>query len=765
MAVFLVRYTPNGPRRPLADESAALAPYLPPLDYTVGCFSTGPCEALVFTFDAALDRPPTELGPKDHVFCHGYGDASLEPRIARRLKSRLAFDLDGFPEAFCAIHAQADGIAFGSSAAGADALFYCEVEGSLFVTNRHNLLGHWVSHPTLRKSAFAWMLGRSHIGDFGTYWQQIKRTRPGSAYLKTANSPLVEVQGRFTNAYGPIPDAEINMHLAAVGADFCTILENSKAPAQFLLSGGKDSRAIAGMLSQAGNFQQMDFQTYGEPFAPDVMSARTVAQRLGVAARHSISDLSITGPKADMELSIAQDLVSDCAGGALADFRKITSATTLTFGGHENGHKRPPNSLTLDDYLKTRKYWCDNTGILMPEAYAEINGWYMEALRAHLADAPQARYAQLDMMVFRNGTYLSAPFANTHVSGSEIHPFLQGKMASVLLGVSDAALTNQLIHYVMMRQSSHVLESLPFAADAWPDATVEMARNIGLPFREAAKPPYRFQPYFPSQQVFGGYAWRLDLMRKARPFLMSYLQDHRDFFDFLNFDRMMVVLNKPEQSLELRDFYLQLSLLKAALVHYFSASNRLFRFDQVAEMAADLSQLLRPTATQDSPIAALQKVLDSYGKALAQVAERDHHASAAPGLPLEDAVEVLLKYLPDQAEVRAEALHALGVERLEKAGLCLGRTGDSATVHGFVVCAAPHHNKVLLALKDVAKSASVPGFALSEGGGFWFRYIPTKAGLAPFSIDIPALESGCEIWLLPWYSPDPIWAKAHCQPA
>ncbi|NKB78580.1 hypothetical protein HED49_03355 [Ochrobactrum daejeonense] len=93
----------------------------------------------------------------------------------------------------------------------------------------------------------------------------------------------------------------------------------------------------------------------------------------------------------------------------------------------------------------------------------------MSKLRELLADAPVSRYPQVEALIFLIATRLTGSQGNAHITRSEVHPFLDGRMLRLLMGVSDEALDNQIIHYAMMRHSPAPLETAAFAADRWPE--------------------------------------------------------------------------------------------------------------------------------------------------------------------------------------------------------------------------------------------------------------------------------------------------------
>lgn len=278
MSVFIARLSKkNNPILNTPSFSDYISKSLPSQPKTIDKFSLGCTEAVYFTFGAALDKKPI-INEKEIIFIQGYSSGDLESRLKTTFNLGNPLELIDFPEAFCTLYLNTDSIIFGGSSVGVDSLFYYKDSNQLVVTNRHNLLGYWASSAPLRKESFAWMLGRSHIGDYGTYWQNIKKTRPGSTYIGNYNrNDLVEKKATYAGLYTPIPDKDIPSHINELSEYFSSILDNSEQESRLWLSGGKDSRAIAGLISSSNNFHKMTFHTFGENYSPDVMSSIKLA--------------------------------------------------------------------------------------------------------------------------------------------------------------------------------------------------------------------------------------------------------------------------------------------------------------------------------------------------------------------------------------------------------------------------------------------------------------------------------------------------------
>lgn len=767
MAIFLAKYSKNNQKtNSILENIDIFRQYLPSDPRNIEKFSIGKCEAIAFYFDAALDRKVfTNINHQEIILCHGYGDQNLENKISNAFTNKSPLDLSQFPEAFCAIKLTKNQIYFGSSGVGIDPLFYYEDDDQLIITNRHNLLGSWIRKPKLRKQALAWTIGRAHIGDFGTYWDDIKKTIPGCTYIASEQS-LFQYKLSYASLYHSISNNEISDYIEDIADSFCNIIDSSDRGLRFWLSGGKDSRAIVGLLSKAKRFKDISFSTFGEKFQPDVMSAQLLAKELNISHRHIIHPSSMSMPTVNIAKEISFDLLTDSVGSSLADFRKVTFSDMLIIGGHENGFKALGNKLDLPEYIHNRRYWADNLGTLNSDMFDDINGWYQKTLKEVLEGCPKSRYPQIDAILFRNGTYLSGAQINSHISRSEIHPFLDGRMMKLLLGVSDEALNNQLIHYIMMRKSDAILEKIPFANDRWPLNTQQIAHSIGLPFRAEPDIPYLFQSYFPSSKVFGGYSWRLELIERTRHFVLQYLYDNREFFDFVNFKRIQELSERNLQSLNITSIYYHLSLLKVCLIHYFNNEDVLFNFSKREMVESKISTLFNASEIRysDNPdkqvIEAYKTKLNNYETAIAEVAERDRKSTTILQEKINAGIAVkLLDLFANNEEMLKLELPKLGFNILNKTGIYIGKIYKDipSQVNGYMLSCLNEKNKVLIALKGLSQFSPIEGFSWSERGKFWFKYVNTSLSSLEFNIQIPALENDCEVHIVPWYPQSDIY--------
>lgn len=588
MSVFLFRYAKVSDARSIREVD--LAPHLPRAAISEEYLVRGAAEIRIASFGAALDKPPAETSD-GFTFAQGYLPSVAFPELGERLLDTRPITLLDYPESFCAVTYRRGAFGFTSAGTGADQLFYFDAPDAFFVTNRHNLLGPFVEHLTLRKESFWWMAGRTHLGDSGSYWDQIQRTMPSRKYLFDGSLHTIETD--YSGLFDPIPATEVPDAMADIVSHFDRVLEDVPAAKRLSLTGGKDSRAILGLMSGIGQAENLKANTSGALFSPDVMSARHLSEALGISHRHSISRPRVAQPAGDIAGRVADDLLLDFAGRSLADISKFSFAGDLVLGGHEAGIKSPLNDRSLDTFVHARRYWADDRKVLAPEVRRQLILGYQERLRETLADVPPAYFDKIEGLEYRLPHRNSANITASHVGGSQLHPFYDGKIVRIICGLDPEILGSQYIPYYFTALAQVDIVSPRFADDAWPEqlhslvAEHNLVKNGRYP---RARLPYRFRPYFPTEKRFGMFDHRIDLCDMSSHRLLEYVHDNRAFFDYLDMDQVIPLVSKGGSEKTFREMYVHLGLLKSALVH--AVSSDLFSFDAHSTIASSVESFL-----------------------------------------------------------------------------------------------------------------------------------------------------------------------------
>lgn len=597
MSVFLFRLAKNANAPSILQLD--LGAHLPRHPRNEETILSGRAEIRIASYGAALDKPAVET-QDGFVFCQGYLPRNALPKLSDRLLDEHPITLVDYPESFCAIAYRNGKFGFTSAGTGADQLFVHETPSAVFVTNRHNLLGPFTNDISLRKQSFWWMAGRTHIGDSGTYWNQIQRTLPSRKYVY--NGSLIEIGTDYDGLFETIEPADLSEAMTDIVEHFDGILSDISAPKRISLTGGKDSRAILGLLSAVGQTEQLTANTTGYYFSPDVMAATHLTDELKISKQHKITRPKMTQPAVDVAGRVADDLLFDFAGRSLADIGKFSFAGDLVLGGHEAGIKSPLNIRTLDEFVHARRFWVDDRKILKEEVREELTRDYQEKLRSTLTDIPVAYFDKIEGLEYRLPHRNSANITGSHVGGSQLHPFYDGKIVRLICGIPSEFLDQQYIPYYFSALATGDLVHPRFADDAWPAHLTELITAHDLTKNQrhpVARSPFKFRQYFPTEKRFGMSGDRIDLCNMSAQRLTEYIYDNRSFFDYLDLEATSSLINKNGDDKSFREMYVHLGLLKSALVH--ATSHSLFFFTKRSEVLSVVNDFLSPTNSNSDP--------------------------------------------------------------------------------------------------------------------------------------------------------------------
>lgn len=766
MSVFLFKFTASGDR--VSIRNIDFSRYLPREPRSQEYVSFGSAELRVFSYNAALDKPALETG-SGFVFSQGYLPTHRYRDLADRLLDEQPITLIDYPESFCAVSYLNGRVGFISAGTGADQLFIYQDQNSILVTNRHNLLGPFIKEKSLRKRSFWWMAGRSHIGDAGTYWDSIERTHPSTKYIYDGN--LQRIATRYDALFDPISIDDIPQTISLIVEHFEDVLRDTKAPKRLSLTGGKDSRAILGLLSAAGQTDNLLVNTSGYYFSPDVISAKNLTDCLGIADQHRITRPTTNLPNAALSDRIADDLLFDFAGRSLADIGKFSFAGDLVLGGHEAGIKSRLNDKDLDTFVRSRRYWVDDRKVLQADVRSELNRDYQASLRETLSDIPYPYYDKVEGLEYRLPHRNSANITGSHVGGSQFHPFYDGMIVHLICGIPPNLLEQQFIPYVFAALATGDLVSPRFADDHWPSSLAQTLDAKGLiehNRRPLRRNSYRFRDYFPSEKKFGMSGDRLELCNISSTRLVDYLLDNQSFFDFLDFDTVIPLVQKPSSGKTFREMYVHLGLLKSAIVH--STSDRLFDFDSKTSIRHSVEDFLDADRTDDSSKSITSLSVESAETRLLQYEE----AIATMERVIVDAEEspddLAGPVNPDVMERRTENMDASkqyqfddvlaaatgGYEVLSPTGVVLTTVapGSSISIKGRLLGLNLTNRSALLFVPN-GSSPPYSRMVFSDRLGGYFRYLDPDPSTGCFSEALTATESivsadAVQIHLCPW---------------
>ncbi|MFC4539795.1 hypothetical protein ACFO0U_13540 [Chromohalobacter sarecensis] len=613
-------------------DALDLRKFLPREPVSTQYKNCGEGEIAVFSYGAALDKT-IKILDKGFLFVQGYIPNSKLDGLVRELLSKKSANAVDFPESFCALLFYNNSFSFMSSVTAADQLFFYEGNDGFYVTNRHNLLGAVRESLTLRKESFWWMAGRTHIGDSGTYWNEISRSRPFRKYFY--ENGLNEVKPDYRHLFEPIPNEDLGSVMEEATTYFKNVFDQVSASKRLSLTGGKDSRGILGLLSGTDHGASLKINTTGNFFSPDVMAATKLTDSLGLSGQHSINRPKLSQTPGDYAEKIAEDLYLDFVGKSLADISKFSFSGELVTGGHEVGIKSPLNARGLEEFVKNRRFWCDDRGVLRKNEKEFLTKKYQKSLTELLSEVPVRSYDKIEGLEFRVMNRNSPSITASHIGGSQIHPFYDGKLLRLVCGMSEEAIKNHYIPYFFSSLAKEDIVSKRFADDAWPSELPGFLKKYGL-VNNGRNPvpvtPYEFKNYFPAEKKFGMFSQRLELCELSASNIYSYLKDNKDFFDFLDYSTVKKILFKPSTDKTFREMYVHLGLLKSVIVH--SAWEYAFSFDDFSKSKSLIEGFLDKSklegvkvSDKKDEISKLGDKIELYEKSIATMEEDIVNAS------------------------------------------------------------------------------------------------------------------------------------------
>lgn len=503
--------------------------------------------------------------------------------------------LSSYPTQFCALGIGHDEIVGFIGAPGTDQLFTYEDDDFVVVTNRHNLIALVIPEhkAKVRRDALILTLVQDHIRDSGTAIDGVMRTAPG-AVIRAGTRGVRRGPAASKAWEHGIGHGDLIRRIEDLTTDYSDALGRFDR-IELGISGGKDSRAILGLLMASGvSGDRLRLFTGGEPYSPDVMSAQDVVEAAGLSGQHTISAPSFS-LKESFGDSLSWDLWVDSAGTSLADFRqppgKNLGVSGVRVGGHEIGFKQLPNELELEPYLESRVRPWLNHPLVKGGTCEHIAGSFVSRTREILRDAPARRYNAIDLAMNHIALHTSSTQTASHIGNFEVHPLLDARFLELLVGASDELVASQFIHFVLMRKSGRALELPAFANDEWPKALATIASDASIPFRGTPEKPYRFLDFFPSQSGFGRHAWRFRLYGLYIPWIKEYIHSSRSRLDFLDVANVDELLSRDQSNWNFRDIYRIGALLKICLTDHFGIrawhlSNRKSIEDEINSFAA-----------------------------------------------------------------------------------------------------------------------------------------------------------------------------------
>lgn len=457
------------------------------------------------------------------------------------------------------------------------AIFYLKTDNFIAITSSIALLSP-IYKLKVREKALLWNIGRGHVGDFGSTFNDVSKHIPGHILVTDASNggriqitPIQKPTDFVINGIS-LPDVpELLLNYCNEQANIISGLNASKKI--LALSGGKDSRAIASLLALSGATENLEFSTRGFLSSPEAMSASLVAQAIRPNARHTITPQY---GRASIALGpIIKTLYSRYGDGSLADlnFHSLSPRGSIQFGGHENGLKTPINKLAFDDYFIRKSWWVDGAGLLKEDVRQELLSDYRKSLSLFLESVPEYMYAHVESLYMRNATFISSNLNVSNSGANQYHPFLNSRLFGIMLSVPHEVHESQAILYLITAASSKDLTSIPYCGDKFPDSIEETLAAMKYAHKSdhLASMPFEYLSFLPDGGGFGAYQRRFNMIDLFRPMYKSLVNSSSILRGSINFNRLASLLSVKTESLKPVEVYCLLGLSSSLLTELFGA--------------------------------------------------------------------------------------------------------------------------------------------------------------------------------------------------
>lgn len=564
---------------------------------TIRYYSNGTAEIAIFDYGSAQD---VELLHRDDD-CMAFGQGVMTSNARVWLPELLLHrerrsDPTMHPESVSGFALCHDEVRVFSSCSGTDSFVYTELRGSWVFTNHLPLLYPLMdARTTLDPVAMAWPLQKHHNFDYSHHIQGVIRTRPGSKWVITKNSAAeVPMNQRWDVLTARLDDRELPMMVEEYSSSLSEYILGTQCGKSLSLSGGKDSRAILGMLGDEVYGKWISFSTGGEPYSPDVMAAVDLMEIAGLTDKHYVSNPPLIVQPQDLSRNIARDLMTDLSQSSLADIRWVGNRSSIVLGGHEYGTKGS-NTLAFKELIDREMGQLANAPLLNREGVEALSSQYHESLERELEGIPSDKLEVAWKLRFRLPLLTGGTLTANNAAAAEVHPFLDYRALRIVLGSDPEFTKAQAFHYLLNRRMSRHIENAPFANDRWPEALQQYISSMGLRWRGRAAGPYRFNSDFPSQSSFGRYNWRIELFKGARPKMLEFLRDGHFDRSLVNVNAMTSLVERNDGDWSFFNLYQLGSILRFCLLNL--VGSEVINTKNQEGLAAKVSDFISPVKT------------------------------------------------------------------------------------------------------------------------------------------------------------------------
>ncbi|MDK6492766.1 hypothetical protein QP172_03345 [Corynebacterium coyleae] len=730
-------------------------------------YSRGAAEVAIFDYGSAQEAELLHRDDDCLVFGQGVLTANARGWLPEILMHReLRGDPTVHPESACGFALYRDEIRVFASCPGTDGFVYADLHDSWVFTNHLPLLYPLIEPRTkLDPIAMAWPLQKHHNFDYAHHIQGVNRTRPGSKWIVSKDSTTeVSANQSWGTLTERIDDRDLPAMVEAYASSVSDYILGTQCGKSLSLSGGKDSRAILGLLGDEIYGKWISFSTGGEPYSPDVMAAVDLMEIAGLGDSHHVSSPPLVVKPQDLSANIARDLMTDFSLSSLADIRWVGVRPSIVLGGHEYGTKGS-NSLTLRALIDREMGQLANAPLLNQDGAELLSTRYRASLERELEGVPPEKIEVAWKLKYRLPLLTGSTLTANNATAAEVHPFLDYRALRIILGSAPEFTKAQAFHYLLNRRMSRQIENAPFANDRWPDALQQYLSYMGLRWRGKAAGPYRFNSAFPSQSSFGRYNWRIELFKGARPKMLEFLRDGEFDGSLVDVNAMTSLIEQDEQKWSFFNLYqlgsiLRFCLLNLAGVEVINTSKQ----DSLVTAVKDFITPHNPNRSAPSQSDIDRLLTENLKRAELSIAElakqlRDLEDENSVGFDPVASVSLL-----ESKQIHGGQLQMLFPDlgrfgELKRVPDDLGRlnfTGmsDENGVIEISGYALKGESTTLLIGIEGSENDNVEGLVWSPGG-FHYQYLkPDPTGYFQISVRIESRSGqSCPFFIQRWYSP------------
>jgi hypothetical protein len=512
-------------------------------------------------------------------------------------------------------------------------------------------------------------------------WRGVRQLRPGERMTARVRDGRIEVAfeepelgSHFLGLDGPAAGARLQEVLGGC-ADGIAAIDVDPARWRLPLSGGRDSRAVLGLVAAAGRLDDVGtVYTEGPPYGIDVLAASHLARAAGVA-RHRIRRPRIHLGSVDLVELLLRTLDSTQGNLSAYDTHGVAATRSLTLGGHQYAIRPDVFSDAptggFDEffgYVLAQKP-VDVAGLLTPEARGGLERWYRTELESLSArGVPLDRLGDTAYWLMRAPGWLANQAGGNHYANPLVNPLLDSELLALACALPRESIHAEVVPFLAMRRSGLPLADQPFAATPWRDDLGPALARLGIRAEVRDVVPYTTprgmrllaDPHRPGAKV--------ELLRQLAPVFADILRQRRADLPFLDVEATTHALREATEATP--GVRHMIALLGAGTVLLMSEYG-LDLFDQGRreDLRRELERraAIRPAAapgTGDQPDeeAALRRLVTARDDALAALTEERRQLlarSAAPDRPLMPGARRLFRLLPPPVRNRLRQARGL----------------------------------------------------------------------------------------------------------